>query len=81
VNSNIETERLILREILPEDEAALFEMDSDPEVHRYLGNDPVKDIEQIRNAIKFIRKQYSDNGIAVGPVVLKENNELLAGAV
>lgn len=73
----IETERLLLREILPEDEADLFEMDSDPEVHKYLGNDPVKDIEQIREVIKFIRKQYSDNGIGRWAVVLKESNELI----
>lgn len=73
----IETERLILREILTEDEAALFEMDSDPEVHRFLGNDPVKNIEQIREVIKFIRKQYTDNGIGRWAVVLKENNEFI----
>lgn len=36
-----ETERLILREILPTDVDALFELDSDPDVHRYLGNNPV----------------------------------------
>lgn len=73
----IETERLILREILPSDDTALFEMDSDPEVHRYLGNDPVMNIEQIREVIKFIRKQYSDNGIGRWAVVLKETNELM----
>ncbi len=73
----IETERLILREILPQDADAMFEMDSDPEVHTYLGNDPVKDIEQINNAIQFIRKQYVDNGIGRWAVVLKETNEFI----
>jgi len=42
-----ETERLILREILPEDVDGLFELDSDPEVHRYLGNNPIQKREQI----------------------------------
>lgn len=32
-----ETERLILREFLPADEEAYFEMDSNHEVHRYPG--------------------------------------------
>jgi [ribosomal protein S5]-alanine N-acetyltransferase len=36
-----ETERLILREILPMDVDGLFELDSDPEVHRYSGNNPI----------------------------------------
>lgn len=73
----IETERLILREILPQDADAMFEMDSDPAVHAYLGNEPVKDIEQINNAIQFIRKQYVDNGIGRWAVVLKETNEFI----
>ena len=41
MNIFVETERLILREILPTDVEGLFELDSDPEVHRYLGNKPV----------------------------------------
>ncbi|MBA3683132.1 MAG: GNAT family N-acetyltransferase [Bacteroidetes bacterium] len=73
----IKTERLILREILPEDEATMFEMDSDPEVHKYLGNDPVKDMERIRNAIQFIRKQYSENGIGRWAVIKKDTNEFI----
>ena len=43
----IETERLILREILPSDADAMFELDSDPEVHRYLGNASVKSRKKI----------------------------------
>ena len=37
-----ETERLFLREIYLTDVAGFFELDSDPEVHRYLGSAPVK---------------------------------------
>lgn len=59
----IETPRLLIREIVPEDEAGMFELDSDAEVHRYLGNIPVTDIAQIREVIAFIRQQYIDNGI------------------
>ena len=53
-----ETDRLILREIIPEDEVGLFQLDSDPEVHKFLGNKPVENIEQTREVISFIRKQY-----------------------
>jgi RimJ/RimL family protein N-acetyltransferase len=59
----VETERLILRELLPEDENGMWEMDSDPEVHKYLGNDPVTDMGRVRNVIAIIRQQYIDNGI------------------
>src|SRR6187551_1515371 len=59
----LETERLILRDILPADEEAFFEMDSNPDVHKYLGNNPVKSKEEICSVIEKIRQQYIDNGI------------------
>ena len=72
-----ETERLILRELLEEDEEALFELDSDPEVHRYLGNHPVQTMEQIRLVIAFIRQQYEDNGIGRWAVVEKSSGKFI----
>lgn len=45
-----ETERLILRELLPSDDYGMFELDSDHEVHRYLGNKPVTTIELLAGA-------------------------------
>ena len=36
-----ETERLLLREILPTDVYSMYEIELDPEVHRYLGNKPI----------------------------------------
>jgi ribosomal-protein-alanine N-acetyltransferase len=75
-----ETERLLLREMLEEDEAALFELDSDPEVHRYLGNQPVKNIEQIRLVIAFIRQQYEDNGIGRWAVIEKSSGQFVGWA-
>lgn len=75
-----ETERLLLREILPQDEQGLFDLDSDPEVHRYLGNEPVKSIEQIRELIQFIRQQYLDNGIGRWAVIDKTSGDFLGWA-
>ena len=72
-----ETERLILREIMEEDEQRLFELDSDPEVHRYLGNQPVQSIEQIRLVIAFIQQQYEDNGIGRWAVIEKSSGAFL----
>jgi len=73
----VETERLILREILPTDVDGLFKLDSDPEVHRYLGNKPVTGKGQILDVINFIRQQYIDNGIGRWAIIDKENNDLI----
>ncbi len=70
-----ETERLILREIVPADESAMFELDSDPEVHRYLGNKTVKGIDESRAMIQSIRQQYVDNGIGRWAVIEKATGE------
>lgn len=59
----VETERLILREILPTDIDGMFELDSDLEVHQYLGNQPITHKQQAVDAINFIRQQYIDHGI------------------
>lgn len=66
-----ETERLILREILPTDVEGMFELDSDPEVHRYLGNNPVNSKEQIAEVIRFVRQQYLNNGIGRWAIIDK----------
>ena len=73
----IETERLILREIVPQDENNIFNLDSDPEVHRYLGNKLVSSIEQCRDVILFIRQQYIDNNIGRWAVIEKETGSFI----
>jgi RimJ/RimL family protein N-acetyltransferase len=73
----IETERLVLREILPTDENGLFELDSNPKVHTYLGNNPVHHIDQIRAVIQNIHQQYKDNGIGRWAIVDKQTNEFI----
>jgi RimJ/RimL family protein N-acetyltransferase len=75
-----ETERLILREMLPEDEGGLFELDANHEVHRYLGNKPIHNIEQAREAIRFIREQYIDNGIGRWAIIEKKTNKFIGWA-
>lgn len=71
----IETERLQLRELEYIDQYDLFEMDSDPEVHLYIENNPVKSIDEIEKAIRMLKKQYEENGIARWAVVDKMTHE------
>jgi ribosomal-protein-alanine N-acetyltransferase len=80
VKIHIQTERLILRELLPEDETGMFELDSSAEVHRYLGNQPFTRIEESREIIHFIRKQYQEWGIGRWAVENKESGEFMGWA-
>lgn len=73
----IETERLILRELLPSDDEGMFALDSNPHVHEFLGNKPVASIEESRKYISNIRKQYLENGIGRYAVILKETGEFI----
>jgi len=73
----VESERLILREILPTDIDGLYRLDSDPEVHRYLGNKPVTDKDQIIERINFIRQQYIDNGIGRWAIIDKKTKNFI----
>ena len=41
----LETDRLFLREIKNSDLEAMFALDSNTEVHKYLGNKPIKSRE------------------------------------
>ncbi|MGQ2982420.1 GNAT family N-acetyltransferase [Flavobacterium sp.] len=74
------TSRLLFRKIDHDDAQSLYEMDSDPEVHRYLGNAPVRSMDEIKTAIAMIRKQYEENGVARMAVILKETGEFLGWA-
>ena len=59
----IETERLILRELLPTDVDGIFELDSNTTVHEYLGKKPIKTKDKAVEIIQFIRQQYIERGI------------------
>ncbi|WJS94839.1 GNAT family N-acetyltransferase [Flavobacterium johnsoniae] len=73
----IETDRLILRELVLSDAEGMFELDSNPNVHLFVGNRPVKHIEESVDYIKFVQKQYATFGIGRWAVVLKETNEFI----
>ncbi len=74
---HLETPRFVIRDITLADEADMFEMDSDPEVHRYLGNKPMQTREEVRNYITMLLKQRADNGICRWAVVGKQTNEMV----
>ena len=73
----VETPRLILREIISEDLDRIFLLDSNPDVMRYIGVEPVQTIEESVETIKKIQRQYRENGIARWAVVEKASNLLI----
>lgn len=77
MNLILETKRLILRPFEKSDAEELFEMDKNPEVHRYLWQQPTQKIEESIKIIEYIHKQYSQNKIGRFATILKETNEFI----
>lgn len=68
---HLETNRFILRDIEFNDANDIFELDSDPEVHKFLGKKPIKTIDEAEAIIDYIRKQYYDYGIGRWAIINK----------
>lgn len=74
---HIETDRLVMRDLVLEDAEGMFELDSDPRVHAYLGNKPIKTLAQAIKNINFIRQQYVENGIGRWAVIEKQQGQFI----
>lgn len=73
----IETERLRLREIKPEDAAVLFAYFSKEITIRYYGQEPFQQVEDAEMLIEAFRKTYEEKkGIRWG-IECRETNELI----
>ncbi len=73
----LETERLRFREMFPEDAAAMFLLNSDPEVVQYTGDGPFESVEAARIFLMEYRPIYSTNGYARWIMELKSTGEIL----
>jgi len=74
---HIETDRLIIRALTENDLDDMFILDSDPEVHKYLGNKPITHKEEALKYIKDVNKQYKERGIGRWAVELKETGDFI----
>jgi [ribosomal protein S5]-alanine N-acetyltransferase len=59
----LESERLYYREFEPGDAPLLFHLDSDPDVHTYLYDGVVPNIEHSKQVVAYVRKQYKEAGV------------------
>jgi RimJ/RimL family protein N-acetyltransferase len=73
----LETKRLILREILETDIHGMFELDSNKLVHKYLGNKPVKTIQESEKIIQTIKQQYKERGIGRWAAIEKSSGDFI----
>ncbi|MEI8280626.1 MAG: GNAT family N-acetyltransferase [Bacteroidota bacterium] len=74
---HIETERLYIRKLIAADDKGMFAMDSDPEVHKYIGGKPVESIERSREVIEIIRSQYQEFGIGRWAIIEKSSGDFV----
>ena len=74
---HLETERLLLREFRITDVDDMFELDSNPKVHQYLGKKTIKTKEEAKKMIEFILKQYKENGIGRFAVIEKSSGSFI----
>ena len=74
---NIETERLRLRELRKSDLESMFELDSNPNVHKYLGNKPIKTKTEAQKILDSVLQQYTERGIGRFAVIEKASGDFI----
>lgn len=57
---NLETERLILRELTQDDAESVFNCFSHEEVTRYYGQEPFIDLQQAESLVKLFSKNFAE---------------------
>lgn len=72
----LETPRLLMRKMLPEDAQACFDMNNDPEVVRYTGDGPFASLEEAREFLENY-DPYSTEGFGRYAVLQKETGEFI----
>ena len=72
----LQTDRFILREMTVEDAKDTFELNSDPEVLKYTGDIPFKDITEARSFLKSY-DSYQKYGFGRWAIISKKSNNYL----
>lgn len=71
------TERLTLRKITIDDVDNIFQLDSNPEVMKYVGVPPVTNKQESAKIVENIINQYEKNGTGRLAVIEKESNQFI----
>ncbi len=73
----LQTERLYLRKILPEDEDDMYEYSKDPETSKYLLWEPHSSRNFTRGHLKYLQAQYQKAAFFDWALVLKESGKMI----
>lgn len=73
----LETDRLVLRRIVPEDLDSIFEYASDPEVARFTSWSAHLSIENSRAFLTYVMEQYEGSKIAPWGVEYRRDNKMI----
>ena len=77
----LQTPRLQLREITPNDAPAIFKLRSDERVMRYIGKPPQKDISEAHQMVETYQQAYKQNEAVNWAICLLERPEWLTGVL
>jgi len=80
MNTLIETERLVLRNISHKDKAELFRLHSNAEVQKYTGEPPIESKEEMERAIKSRMSKYKEQGYGRWATFLKDGLQFIGWA-
>ena len=73
----LETPRLVLRRLVPEDAADLYRIYGDPETMKFMGAAPASVEEERGNILSHIANHYDLHGVGLWATVLKGRGEMV----
>lgn len=73
----LETERLILRELTPDDAEALYRVYHEPEVLKFFTVGPPESVEAERAGIERHLGYYTEHGFGLWATILRDSEELI----
>ena len=77
MNLILETNRLLFRPLELSDADALFAVDNNPEVHKYLWQQPATTIDESIKVIEYVQMQYERNKIGRFATIIKDTGEFI----
>jgi len=77
----LETQRLILREIHPDDIDEIFKMNGDPDVMKYVGDGSVRTYEQMLQEMDMLISHYTRKpGLGIWATILKKTSTFVGAS-
>jgi ribosomal-protein-alanine N-acetyltransferase len=73
----LRTDRLTLRQLVPDDAQAMFDLNADPEVRRFVPDAPQASVDAERRALEDYQAVYRDHGFARWATIETSSGEWL----